>query len=69
MPPIVRLDDIREMTPEQRTQRLDELKTELSKIRTLIKAGGSVENPGRAKTLKKAIARIETIINEEASKQ
>ncbi len=69
MPPIVRLDELREMTPEQRTQRLNELKTELSKIRTLIKAGGSVENPGRAKILKKAIARIETVIHEEASKQ
>ncbi len=67
--PVIRLDEIREMTPEQRGQRLNELKTELSKIRTLIKAGGSVENPGRAKTLKKAIARIETIIHEEASKQ
>lgn len=66
--PIIRLDEIREMAPEQRTQRLDELKTELSKIRTLIKAGGSVENPGRVKALKKAIARIETVINEEASK-
>ncbi len=67
--PVLRLDEIREMTPEQRTQKLEELKTELSKIRTLINAGGSVENPGRVKTLKKAVARIETIIHEEASKQ
>lgn len=67
--PIIRLDEVREMTSEQRTQKLTELKTELSKIRTLIKAGGSVENPGRSKAIKKAIARIETIIHEEASKQ
>lgn len=67
--PIIRLDDAREMTSEQRIQKLTELKTELSKIRTLIKAGGSVENPGRSKAIKKAIARIETIIHEEASKQ
>jgi large subunit ribosomal protein L29 len=67
--PVIRLDDIREMTPEQRKQKLEELKTELSKIKTLIKAGGSVENPGRVKALKKAVARIETIIHEEASKQ
>ena len=67
--PIIRLDEIREMTSEQRIQKLTELKTELSKIRTLIKAGGSVENPGRSKGLKKAIAKIETVIHEEASKQ
>jgi large subunit ribosomal protein L29 len=67
--PVIRLDEIREMTPEQRKQKLVELKTELSKIRTLINAGGSVENPSRVKALKKVIARIETIIHEEASKQ
>ena len=67
--PIIRLDDIRGMNPEQRQKKIVELKTELSKIKTLINAGGSVENPGRVKALKKAIARIETVINEEASKQ
>ncbi len=67
--PVIRLDDIREMNSEQRQQKLEELKTELSKIKTLINAGGSVENPGRARMLRKAIARIETIIHEEASKQ
>ena len=67
--PVIRIEEIREMTSEQRLKRLEEVKTELSKIRTLIKAGGSVENPGRAKTLRKAIAKIETIINEEAHKQ
>jgi large subunit ribosomal protein L29 len=67
--PAIRLDEIREMTPEQRKAKLEEIKTELSKIKTLIKAGGSIENPGRAKALKKAVARIETITNEEASKQ
>jgi large subunit ribosomal protein L29 len=54
------------MSSEERQKKLIELKTELSKIRTLIKAGGSVENPGRVKALKKAIAKIETVINEEA---
>ena len=67
--PAIRLDEIREMTPELRKAKLEEIKTELSKIKTLIKAGGSIENPGRAKALKKAVARIETVTNEEASKQ
>ncbi|MGD0804075.1 MAG: 50S ribosomal protein L29 [Candidatus Bathyarchaeia archaeon] len=67
--PVIRLDEIRDMTPEQRKQKLEELKTELSKLRTLINAGGSVENPSRIKALKKAVAKIETIIHEEANKQ
>jgi large subunit ribosomal protein L29 len=66
--PVVRLEDIRDMTPEQRKKKLEEIKTELSKLRTLINAGGSVENPSRIKVLKKAVAKIETVIHEEASK-
>ena len=66
--PVVRLEDIRDMTPEQRKKKIEEIKTELSKLRTLINAGGSVENPSRIKVLKKAVAKIETVIHEEASK-
>jgi ribosomal protein L29 len=43
--PIIRLDEVREMTSEQRIQKLTELKTELSKIRTL-KGRRVCENPG-----------------------
>jgi large subunit ribosomal protein L29 len=67
--PIIRLNELRGLTPEQKTQKLIELKTELSKLNTLIAAGGSIEKPGRARALKKAIAKIETVINEEALRQ
>jgi large subunit ribosomal protein L29 len=63
--PILRMDEIRDMDDEERQERVQELRTELIKIKTMIKAGGSVENPGRAKALKKTIARILTVINEE----
>lgn len=63
--PILRMDEIREMDDEERQERVQELRTELIKIRTMIKAGGSVENPGRVKALKKTIARILTVTNEE----
>jgi large subunit ribosomal protein L29 len=63
--PILRMDEIRDMDDEERQDRLQELRTELIKIKTMIKAGGSVENPGRAKALKKTIARILTVMNEE----
>lgn len=64
--PILRMDEIRDMDDEERQERVQELRTELIKIRTMIKAGGSVENPGRVKALKKTIARILTVMNEEA---
>ncbi|MBN1681959.1 50S ribosomal protein L29 [Candidatus Bathyarchaeota archaeon] len=66
--PIIRLNDIREMNPDKRNEKLEELKTELSKMRTLINAGGSLENPGKIRNLRKAIAQIETIKNEENRK-
>ena len=59
------MDEIRDMDDEERQERVQELRTELIKIKTMIKAGGSVENPGRAKALKKTIARILTVFNEE----
>jgi len=63
--PILRMDDIRDMDTEGRQERLQELRTELIKIKTMIRAGGSVENPGRVKALRKTIARILTVMNEE----
>jgi large subunit ribosomal protein L29 len=59
------MDEIRDMDVEERQERLQELKTELIKINTMIRAGGSVENPGRVKALRKTIARILTVMNEE----
>ncbi|MCD6242863.1 50S ribosomal protein L29 [Candidatus Bathyarchaeota archaeon] len=63
--PILRVKEIREMSPEERKKKLDELRTELMRIKTMIKAGGSMENTARVRELRKAIARILTIENEE----
>jgi len=63
--PILRMREIREMTPDERGRMLEELRTELSKLRTMINAGGAVENPGRVKALRKAIARLLTVMREE----
>jgi large subunit ribosomal protein L29 len=59
------MEEIRDMTHEEREERLQELRTELTKLQTMIKAGGAIENPGRTKVLKKTIAKILTVINEE----
>lgn len=53
------------MTPDERGRRLEELRTELSKLRTMISAGGSVENPGRVEALRRTIAKLLTVMREE----
>jgi len=62
--PILRVKEIRDMTTEERMEKLNELRTEFTRLRTMIKAGGAVENPARIKELRKTIARILTIENE-----
>jgi large subunit ribosomal protein L29 len=62
--PILYMDEIREMEHDEMEEKLQELRTELTKIKTMIKAGGAIENPGRSRVLKKTIARILTVINE-----
>jgi large subunit ribosomal protein L29 len=61
--PILRVKEIRGMSPEDRRKRLRELQTELVRLRTMIKAGGAIENPARVSELRKTIARILTIEN------
>lgn len=62
--PILRVKEIRGMSSEDRRERLRELQTELVRMRTMIKAGGSIENPARVRELRKTIARILTIEKE-----
>jgi ribosomal protein L29 len=52
------MQEIRDMSEAERNAKLQELRTEVTKMKTMIMAGGAVENPGRAKVLRKAIARI-----------
>jgi large subunit ribosomal protein L29 len=69
--PMKKIREIRDLSNEDRSKRLSELKTELVRMRTMVKAGGAVENPSRIRELKKAIARIQTVMVEktEGSKQ
>ncbi len=63
--PIMRMKEIAEMTPTAREQRLIDLRIELARIRTMVKAGGAVENPTRIRQLRKTIAQILTVQNEQ----
>ncbi len=65
---ILRVKEIRQMSSEERKKRLSEFKAELVRLKTMIKAGGSIENPMRIRELRRTIARIKTIEREEAGK-
>ncbi len=53
------------MSPEERRAKLSELRAELAKLRSMVEAGGSIENPSRIREIRRAIARILTIEREE----
>jgi len=63
--PILRVKEIRDMSSEGRMKRLNELRTELLRLKTMIKAGGTIENPARIRELHKTIARLLTIEHEQ----
>jgi large subunit ribosomal protein L29 len=64
--PILRVKEIRGMSHDDKQKRLGELRTELVRLKTMVKAGGSLDNPARVHELRKTIARILTIDNEPA---
>jgi large subunit ribosomal protein L29 len=63
--PILRVKEIRDMPTEERMKKLGELRTEVLRLKTMIRAGGTVEDPSRIRELRKTIARILTIENEQ----
>jgi len=62
---IIKVKDVKGMKPEERSKRLDEFRLELSKLKGSSAVGASIKEPGKVKELRKAIARILTVNNEE----
>lgn len=62
---ILRSSEIREMSEDERNQRLKELRDELMHERGTSAMGGAPSNPGAIRALRTEIARILTIQNEE----
>lgn len=62
---ILRLNEIREMTSEERGEQLVKLKDELIRERAIASAGGAPDNPGRIREIRRTIARIKTIQQEQ----
>uniref|UniRef100_A0A7C4WE48 Large ribosomal subunit protein uL29 n=1 Tax=Geoglobus ahangari TaxID=113653 RepID=A0A7C4WE48_9EURY len=56
------------MSKEEKLKKLMELENELLRLRSLVRSGGALENPGRIRAVKRDIARIKTSLREEGYK-
>lgn len=65
---IIKMNEIREMASEGRVKKVEELRAELLNLMGMVKTGGGVENSSRVKEIRRAIARILTVENEERRK-
>ena len=61
----LRVKEIREMSSQQRIEKVNEFRTELARIKTMVAAGGAIDNPSQIRVMRKTIARILTIESEE----
>ena len=60
--------EIREFTPEERKEKLEELKRELMHEKGVAAMGGSPPSPGRIRQIRMTIAKLLTIMREEGEK-
>ena len=67
--PILRKRELKQLIPEEREKKLSELLTELVKLSTSVKAGGTVDNVGRIREIRKTIARLLTVENQPVPKE
>jgi len=66
--PILRKREMSQMLPEERSKKLIELRAELTRLRTTVSSGGTIENPSRIREIRRAIAKILTIESQERLK-
>ncbi len=60
----MRVKEINALSAEDSANKLADLRIELARFRTMVNAGGAVENPTRIRELRRTIAQILTIQNE-----
>lgn len=62
---LIRVEEIKEMAPQERRSKLKELQDELMYERGVAAMGGAPPSPGKIRALRKNIARILTVLSEE----
>jgi large subunit ribosomal protein L29 len=65
---VLKAKEIRDLTTEERREKLNELKSELMHERGIAAMGGSPPSPGKIRQLRMNIAKILTIMKEEGEK-
>ncbi len=63
--PLPKTKEIREMSPEEREQKVEDLKEELMRERGMAAMGGAPTSPGKIRMLRRLISRYVTIMKEE----
>lgn len=61
---IFKIEEIRNMSPDELSEELHKLEMELIRERGLVTSGGAPEKPGRIKEIRRTIARIKTVERE-----
>ncbi len=59
----MKTNEIRKLTTEEISKKIDDNKTELFNLR-MKQATGTLENPGRIHELRKTVARLKTVLKE-----
>ena len=62
---VLNAKEIREFTPDERREKLKELKEELMHERGVAAMGGSPPSPGKIRQIRMSIAKLLTIMREE----
>jgi len=62
----IKAEELRAKTPDELRAQLVDLKKEQFNLRFQV-AGGQVENPSRARVVRREIARIKTVLGQQAS--
>ena len=62
---VLKAKEIRQLKPEERREKLNELKNELMHERGVAAMGGSPPSPGKIREIRMSIAKLLTIMREE----
>ena len=62
---ILRMKEIQSMNSDERSKKIIELRAELMKLRTTARSKGSIENSDAPRQIRRTIARLLTVENEE----
>jgi len=58
------MKEIRNLNPDQRKAKLEQYRSKLMHVKAMLSSGGSIDDPGQIKDIKRTIARLMTLERE-----